>query len=340
MSVKNKIHVNDELNETVYGKKYNVKGNTTEYELMETIDNISDDLLSNDCSSSSNQNFNNKNLNKMTKNKTNEDFKKDSSQKYEEKMGNKKGGKGKMNISVARIPQIYETCQPGINEENQGEFENESQSEKNILANLYAIVFIIIGIVIILHAHLREDHIVIKSFAFLKIHLLSSLKTLPMFSKLMKIVARTNSNIDIFLDSIIEKSVILRPYIEALRKTNTEMIILCIFSLLTFFTATFIIHIICHLLSFKNEKDISGKKVEVLVTNKMTMEEYEDNSFTFNELTKLHEDEAYICLKNKRAGKGVEPWNWQMRKTKKGEEIERDDKEYCSDIELSDMEDN
>ncbi|CRH01789.1 conserved Plasmodium protein, unknown function [Plasmodium relictum] len=330
MSLKNKMHVN-ELNETLFDENYKIKGNTTEVELMETIENFSDDLVSNNGSFDSNQSINISS--KKGSEKGNEKSKKDNFKCNRKK--NVLNSNKKNENSYSNIPQIYETHDSNAKEEFHSENSKENQNEKNIFSNVLAILYIIIAIVIILHLYLNEDHIIIKTITILKLKFVDLIKRIPIFKNLMKTVTLTNNKINSFLDNTIAKSDLIRPYMEALKQLNTEFSILFIILIITFFTATIILHIMYGLMTMKQEKDNAEKENVVLVTNKMTVEEYEDKSFTYSELAKLHEDKDYICLKNKRAGEGIESWNWQVRKFK-NEKNDNNDYDICSDIELSD----
>ncbi|SBT41161.1 conserved Plasmodium protein, unknown function [Plasmodium ovale wallikeri] len=323
MSIKNKMQVND-LNKTVFRENYKIRRNTREVEHMETIENLSDDIMSNNDSFDSNPCS--KIPNKKIKEKVMEKTKKE----------NFKNNKNKhvtddikeTQTYYSNIPQIYETWDSSPRDNFHMENNNSDQVEMNVLSNVIAILYIIIAVVIILHLHLNEDHIIIKTISLLKLKFVYLIKSIPIFKNLMK----TNNKINGFLDVMIDKSNITRPYIESLKQLNTEFSILFIILILMFFTATSILHIIYGIINMKQEKDYLEKDNVVFVTNKMTVEEYEDKSFTYSELAKLHDDKDYICLKNKRAGEGIESWNWQIRKLNNA----NNDKDICSDIEFSD----
>ncbi|CAA9987825.1 conserved Plasmodium protein, unknown function, putative [Plasmodium knowlesi strain H] len=203
-----------------------------------------------------------------------------------------------------------------------------------ILSNIMAVLYIIVAIVTILHLHLDEDHAIIKAISALKLKFVGLMKDIPAFKSLMITVALINVKINTLLEEGITKGNIFKPYMEALKPLNTEFAVLFTILILIFFTAISILCIIHGIINMKNDRILMEKGSSVFVANKMTMEEFEDKSFTYSELAKLHSDKDYICLKNKRAGEGIESWNWQMRKMKSGNH----DRDICSDIELSDGE--
>ncbi|GAB67775.1 hypothetical protein PCYB_123410 [Plasmodium cynomolgi strain B] len=363
MSVKNKMHVN-QLNKTLFRENYKIKGNSREdIELMETIENFSDDIMmnndsfeSNTCTKSSTKKVNDKG-NEKTKNDTNlKNLKKKngaannnhggggsggtdgSSNNNNSGTTNKNSNSGNKNEQkfFANIPQIYETHDSSAKEELHSDPNNEEDGVMYILSNVMAVLYIIVAIVTILHLHLDEDHAIIKAISSLKLRFVALIKDVPAFKNLMITVALINVKINTLLEEGMAKWNIFKPYIEALKPLNTEFTVLFTILILMFFTAISILSIIHGIINMKNDKILMEKESSVFVTNKMTIEEYEDKSFTYSELAKLHGDKDYICLKNKRAGEGIESWNWQVRKMKN----EKDDKDICSDIELSDGGDN
>ncbi|SCM12833.1 conserved Plasmodium protein, unknown function [Plasmodium chabaudi adami] len=319
MAVKNKMHIN-ELNPAFFKENYKIKKNVTEVELMETIENLSDGSTSN------NESYDDNSSKKITE-KTNEKLKKINNK-------NKSDENKERKIYYSNIPQIYETYETSIKDEYQMANNNENQ-ETSIISNVIATLYIIIAVVILLHMHLNEDHIIIKTISTLKLKYVNLIKSISIFSNLMNTVTITNTKIDIFLDLLKEKSAITKPYIESLKELNTEFSVLFIVLILLFFTATFILHIMHSIMTMKMAKDSLERNSIIYVTNRMTMDEYEDKTFTYSELAKLHDDKDYISLKNKRAGEGIESWNWQIRKLNKNT-----GKDICSDIELSSGEEN
>ncbi|EUT81330.1 hypothetical protein PFAG_04543 [Plasmodium falciparum Santa Lucia] len=277
MSLKNKVQVND-LNKTIFKENYKMKRSTKEVELMETIENLSDDIGSNNFSYDSNDSS-------KIHNRKNNDKSIDMNKKDNIKNNNKQKNAPNYNKNkqeyYSNVPQIYEIYDTTPKDE--GELrtsDNNGGEENSFLANTIAVV-----------------------------------------------------KINGFLDMTMTHSKILKPYMEALKELNTEFSILFIILILMFLTATCILHVVYGILTMKNEKDMYEKNSVVYVTNKMTVDEYEDRSFTYSELAKLHDDKDYICLKNKRAGEGMESWNWQIRKNK----YNTYDKDICSDIELTDI---
>ncbi|GAW82279.1 hypothetical protein, conserved [Plasmodium gonderi] len=358
MSVKNKMHMND-LNKTLFRENYKIKRNSREeIELMETIENFSDDIMLNNDSFDSNTYT--KSSTKKVNEKGNEKSKKDNNLKKlkihtgksnNNLIGTKGTGDNITNNSCnsnsnsnskkdencyTNIPQIYETHDSCPKEEFHVGPNEANEEEMNILSNVMAVLYIIIAIVTILHLHLDEDHPIIKTISTLKLQFVAMIKDVPAFKNLMNTVELINTKINILLDDAMMKSNIIKPYIEALKPLNTEFTVLFIILILMFFTAISILCIIHGIINMKNDKIFLEKESTVYVTNKMTIEEYEDKSFTYSELAKLHSDKDYICLKNKRAGEGIESWNWQVRKVKN----ENTDENLCSDIELSDIGEN
>ncbi|KYN97079.1 hypothetical protein PGSY75_1328300 [Plasmodium gaboni] len=330
MSLKNKMQVND-LNKTVFKENYKMKRNAKDVELMETIENLSDDIGSNNFSYDSNESS-------KIHNRKNNDKSIDMNKKDNIKNNNKQKNVPNYNKNrpeyYSNVPQIYETYDTMPKDEGEvRSSDNSGDEENNFLANTIAIVYIIIAIVIILHLFLNEEHVVIKTISLLKLKFVDLIKSIPMFKNVMRTVSITNTKINGFLDMVISHSNILKPYMEALKELNTEFSILFIILILMLFFGTFVLHIVYSIITMKSEKDMYEKNSVVYVTNKMTTDEYEDRSFTYSELSKLHDDKDYICLKNKRAGEGMESWNWQMRKNK----YNVYDKDICSDIELTDI---
>ncbi|KOB62949.1 hypothetical protein PFHG_04709 [Plasmodium falciparum HB3] len=330
MSLKNKVQVND-LNKTIFKENYKMKRSTKEVELMETIENLSDDIGSNNFSYDSNDSS-------KIHNRKNNDKSIDMNKKDNIKNNNKQKNAPNYNKNkqeyYSNVPQIYEIYDTTPKDE--GELrtsDNNGGEENSFLANTIAVVYIIIAIVIFLHLYLNEEHIVIKPITLLKLKFVDLIKSIPVFKNVMRTVSITNNKINGFLDMTMTHSKILKPYMEALKELNTEFSILFIILILMFLTATCILHVVYGILTMKNEKDMYEKNSVVYVTNKMTVDEYEDRSFTYSELAKLHDDKDYICLKNKRAGEGMESWNWQIRKNK----YNTYDKDICSDIELTDI---
>ncbi|CAG9473429.1 conserved Plasmodium protein, unknown function [Plasmodium vivax] len=367
MSVKNKMHMN-QLNKTLFRENYKIKRNSREdIELMETIENFSDDIMlnndsfdSNTCTKSSTKKANDKG---NEKNKTDANLKNlkkkngtgnnghggggsggtdgsngnsnsnhNSGATNSNSNSNSKSGNKKEQKFFANIPQIYETHDTSVKEELHSDPNNEEDGVMYILSNVMAVLYIIVAIVTILHLHLDEDHAIIKAISALKLRFVALIKDVPAFKNLMITVALINVKINTLLEEGMAKWNIFKPYIEALKPLNTEFTVLFTILILMFFTAISILSIIHGIINMKNDKILMEKESSVFVTNKMTMEEYEDKSFTYSELAKLHGDKDYICLKNKRAGEGIESWNWQVRKMKN----ENNDKDICSDIELSD----
>ncbi|SBS94221.1 conserved Plasmodium protein, unknown function [Plasmodium malariae] len=290
------MHVN-ELNKTVFKEDYKNKRNTKEVEFMETIENLSDALMSNNDSFDSNA-CSKTSSSKRVNVKGNEKQKKDN---LKNKNKNVPNDKKKEEITPTYIPQIYETYDSNPIEESQTYNNNEYQIGFNIIPNILAIFYIIITLVIILQSYLSKDHIIIKIINIVKLKLLDLLKTLPITKNLMNKIT------------------------SSVRAEKSRFIIV---------THLFLDDLMVK--TMKREKDLLEKENVVLVTNKMTVEEYEDMSFTYSELAKLHDDKDFICLKNKRAGEGIELWNWQIRKHKN----QSNDIDICSDIELSDMDEN
>ncbi|EUD67596.1 hypothetical protein C922_01781 [Plasmodium inui San Antonio 1] len=360
MSVKNKMHVN-QLNKTIFRENYKLKRNSREdIELMETIENISDDIMQ------KNDSFDNSTFGKSSTKKVNDKGNEKNKNDINLKNLNKKndtangnhggvgsggtdGSSNNKNISGAtnkknnsgnkneqkffsNIAQIYETHDSSTKEELQSDPNNEEDGVMYILSNVMAVLYIIVAIVTILHLHLDEDHAIIKAISALKLRFVALIKDVPAFKNLMITVALINVKINTLLEEGMTKWNVFKPYIEALKPLNTEFTVLFTILILMFFTAISILSIIHGIINMKNDKILMEKESSVFVTNKMTMEEYEDKSFTYSELAKLHGDKDYICLKNKRAGEGIESWNWQVRKIKGG----NNDKDICSDIELSD----
>ncbi|ETW29503.1 hypothetical protein PFFCH_03074 [Plasmodium falciparum FCH/4] len=314
MSLKNKVQVND-LNKTIFKENYKMKRSTKEVELMETIENLSDDIGSNNFSYDSNDSS-------KIHNRKNNDKSIDMNKKDNIKNNNKQKNA------------------PNYNKNKQEYYSNQQKLflffvrlcipfKIFIFCNSYDIFYSFI----ILHLYLNEEHIVIKTITLLKLKFVDLIKSIPVFKNVMRTVSITNSKINGFLDMTMTHSKILKPYMEALKELNTEFSILFIILILMFLTATCILHVVYGILTMKNEKDMYEKNSVVYVTNKMTVDEYEDRSFTYSELAKLHDDKDYICLKNKRAGEGMESWNWQIRKNK----YNTYDKDICSDIELTDI---
>ncbi|ANQ09655.1 Uncharacterized protein PCOAH_00043000 [Plasmodium coatneyi] len=360
MSVKNKMHVN-QLNKTLFRENYKTERNIKEdIELMETIENLSDDIMLNNDSFESNayiksstKNVNDKG-NEKTKNDTNlKNLKKKNGTTNNNYGGGGSAGTNGSNKSgtisnnnnsgnkneqkfFANIPQIYETHDSSAKEELHSDHNNEEDGVMYILSNVMAVLYIIVAIVTILHLHLDEDHAIIKAISALKLRFVALMKDVPAFKNLMITVALINVKINTLLEEGMTKWNIFKPYIEALKPLNTEFTVLFTILILMFFTAISILSIIHGIVNMKNDKILMEKGSTIFVTNKMTMEEFEDKSFTYSELAKLHSDKDYICLKNKRAGEGIESWNWQVRKMKNG----NNDKDICSDIELSDGEKN
>ncbi|SCO93765.1 conserved Plasmodium protein, unknown function [Plasmodium malariae] len=325
------MHVN-ELNKTVFKEDYKNKRNTKEVEFMETIENLSDALMSNNDSFDSNA-CSKTSSSKRVNVKGNEKQKKDN---LKNKNKNVPNDKKKEEITPTYIPQIYETYDSNPIEESQTYNNNEYQIGFNIIPNILAIFYIIITLVIILQSYLSKDHIIIKIINIVKLKLLDLLKTLPITKNLMNKITSSIIVTHLFLDDLMVKSNLMKPYIEAIKGIITEYFFLILFIILMYFISSFILHIIFEIIAMKREKDLLEKENVVLVTNKMTVEEYEDMSFTYSELAKLHDDKDFICLKNKRAGEGIELWNWQIRKHKN----QSNDIDICSDIELSDMDEN
>ncbi|KJP89881.1 hypothetical protein AK88_00337 [Plasmodium fragile] len=362
MSVKNKMHVN-QLNKTIFKENYKIERNPREQdiELMETIENFGDDIMlnnesfeSNACIKPSTKNINDKghDKNKNDINLKNLKKKNGTTNNYggggsggtdggnHNKSGttNNKNNSGNKNEQkfFANIPQIYETHDSSAKEELHSYHNNEEGGVMYILSNIMAVLYIIVAIVIILHVHLDEDHAIIKAISGLKLRFVALIKDVPAFKNLMITVALINVKINTFLEQGMVKWNVLKPYIEALKPLNTEFTILFTIIIFMFFTAISVLSIIHGIINMKNEKILMEKASRVFVTNKMTMDEYEDKSFTYSELAKLHSDKDYICLKNKRAGEGIESWNWQVRKIKN----DHNDKDICSDIEFCDGEKN
>ncbi|CAA9990038.1 conserved Plasmodium protein, unknown function [Plasmodium knowlesi strain H] len=358
MSVKSRMHMN-QVNKTLFRENYKVERKCEEdIELMETIENFSDDImLKNDSfessayikSSTKNisdrgneitiKGSNLKNLKK--KNATgNNDHSGEGSVGTDGSNGggsinkNNNGGNGNEQSCLANIPQIYETHDSTAKEELHSDHNNEEDGVMYILSNIMAVLYIIVAIVTILHLHLDEDHAIIKAISALKLKFVGLMKDIPAFKSLMITVALINVKINTLLEEGITKGNIFKPYVEALKPLNTEFTVLFTILILIFFTAISILCIIHGIINMKNDRILMEKGSSVFVANKMTMEEFEDKSFTYSELAKLHSDKDYICLKNKRAGEGIESWNWQMRKMKSGNH----DRDICSDIELSDGE--
>ncbi|VWU48189.1 conserved protein, unknown function [Hepatocystis sp. ex Piliocolobus tephrosceles] len=321
-----------ELNKTSINENYKKKKNTQDVERIDTIKILSDDLMS-----SNDSYLNNQNLKMSNKKISGKEIEKEKKTVFKENKNKTIQDENKKSIKYqSNIPQIYETYDS--NSRDILETENNIQNEKksNLFSNIAAIFYIILAIVIILHLHLKEDHIIIKSISSMKLKFVYIIKNIPIFRNLVKTVAITNEKINTFLVSLIKNSNLSRPYLEALQGLNTEFSILFIILIIIFFTGTFLLHIIYEFLNIKSETFNTVKRTNVFVTNKMTLEEYEDKSFTYAELAKLHEDKDYICLKNKRAGQGIDSWNWQVRKFNK----KTNDIDICSDIEFSDNDDN
>lgn len=227
MAVKNKMHIN-ELNSTFFKENYKIKKNVTEVELMETIENLSDDSTSN------NESYDDNNSKKITE-KTNEKLKKNNNK-------NKSDENKERKIYHSNIPQIYETYESNVKDEFQMANNNENQ-ETSIISNVIAVLYIIIAVgkylcgfmsiylcvqlfilfcgvyknmlhfilskfyilihthvffyififthffsVILLHMHLNEDHIIIKTISTLKLKYVDLIKSVPIFSNLMNTV--------------------------------------------------------------------------------------------------------------------------------------------------------